>query len=93
MEGSSATLIISRQRCFLTDRCMVALTCNLNTLRRQEKKMRRIVEFLFSGDSFQLLSPTEICGVITSKETLDDRIIFNNNTSVCYGDIFQRRKR
>lgn len=57
--------------------------------------MRRIVgELLFLGDSFQLLSPTEICGVITtSKETLDDRIIFNNNTSVCYGDIFQRRKR
>lgn len=41
--------------------------------------------------SFQLLSPTEICGVITTlKETLGDRTILNN--SVCYGDILQGRK-
>ena len=42
--------------------------------------------------SFLLLSPTEICGVITTfKETLCDRTIFNS--SVCYGDILQGQKR
>lgn len=38
--------------------------------------------------SFQLVSPAKIYGVTTTlKETLSNRITFNN--SVCYGDIFQ----